>query len=49
VTGFGIGLENARKRLSLLYGDQYELNAQPSGDHYTVELVLPDKMKLPEA
>ena len=46
--GFGIGLENARKRLSLLYGEQYQLNAHPSGDHYVVELVLPDHIDLPD-
>ncbi len=44
--GYGIGLENARKRLSLLYGDKYELSANPSGDHYVVRLTLPDKMEI---
>ena len=47
--GLGIGLENARKRLSLLYGGQYRLQANPSGDHYVVELVLPDKIDIPQA
>lgn len=46
--GYGIGLENARKRLSLLYGEQFTLNANPSGDHYVVELTLPDKIEIPE-
>lgn len=47
--GYGIGLANARKRLSLLYGEQFTLNANPSGDHYVVELTLPDKIEIPEA
>lgn len=46
--GFGIGLENARKRLSLLYGEQYQLRTEPSDDHYIVELVLPDHIDVPE-
>ena len=46
--GLGIGLENARKRIALLYGDQYKLHANPSGDHYMVELVLPDKIDIPQ-
>lgn len=47
--GYGIGLANARKRLSLLYGEQLTLNANPSGDHFVVELTLPDKIEIPEA
>lgn len=47
--GYGIGLANARKRLSLLYGEQFTLNANPSGDHYVVELTIPDKIEIPEA
>ena len=46
--GYGIGLENARKRLSLLYGEQFTLTANPSGDLYRVELTLPDKIEIPE-
>lgn len=47
--GLGIGLQNARKRLSLLYGNQYMLHVDPSGDHYVAELVLPDKIDIPQA
>ena len=46
--GLGIGLENTRKRLALLYGDRYLLHANPSGDHYVVELVLPDIIDIPQ-
>lgn len=49
VKGFGIGLENAKKRLSLLYGESFTLSATPTGDHYVVELTLPDKIEIPEA
>lgn len=45
--GYGIGLENARKSLSLLYGTHFHLVASPSGDHYRVELTLPDKIDIP--
>lgn len=46
---YGIGLANARKRLSLLYGEQFSLSAEPSGGHYVVDLILPDKIGIPEA
>lgn len=42
----GIGLENSRKRLTLLYGDSYELNAAPSSDRFVLELTLPDKIEM---
>lgn len=44
---YGIGLENVRKRLSLMYEDKYHLTAEPSRDHYKVELILPDKIDMP--
>lgn len=44
---YGIGLENAKKRLSLLYGEDYSLKAAPVGDHYSVSLDLPQKIDLP--
>ena len=44
----GIGLENARKRLSLLYGDKLSLHADSYGDHYSVKLIVPDKIEIPE-
>lgn len=45
---YGIGLDNARKRLSILYGELFSLSASPTGDHYVVELTLPDKIDIPE-
>jgi len=45
---YGIGLENARKRLALLYGDRCRLSAGPEGDRYVVCLTLPDKISLEE-
>lgn len=47
--GYGIGLKNAQKRLSLLYGEKYTLISNSSGDQYAVELILPDKIEIPEA
>lgn len=49
VKGLGIGLENAKTRLSLLYGEAYTLRATPSEDQFVVELVLPDKNDIPQA
>ena len=37
-SGSGIGVENLRRRLSLLYPRQYELRAECSGEVYTAEL-----------
>lgn len=44
---YGIGLENSRKRLSLLYGEHFLLHAFRTGNNYIVELVLPDKISIP--
>lgn len=38
--GGGLGMENARRRLELLYGDRHRLRAGGEGDRYTVNLEL---------
>ena len=47
-SGFGIGLENARKRLSLFYGDRYTLDVSKTSDSYSVRLVVPSDIAIPE-
>jgi len=37
----GIGLENVRKRLNLLYGDSYRLTIQQENNEYSVLLIIP--------
>jgi LytS/YehU family sensor histidine kinase len=37
----GIGLANARKRLDLLYGKNYQLTIRDESSTYTVNLKLP--------
>jgi sensor histidine kinase YesM len=37
----GIGLENVRRRLDLLYSDNYTLNIENSDETYNVELIIP--------
>lgn len=37
----GVGLENTRKRLNLIYGDDYTLNIEDTEDTYNVELDIP--------
>ena len=37
----GVGLQNVRRRLDLIYGDSYSLNIGDEETRYTVELVLP--------
>ena len=37
----GIGLENTRKRLDLLYGKKYTMNISDAGGIYEVRLILP--------
>ena len=40
----GVGLGNVRKRLDLLYGNNYALRINDAADVYTVELTLPLKL-----
>ncbi len=37
----GIGLQNVKKRLALLYGDGYDLTIKPGSEYYSVQLLLP--------
>ena len=37
----GVGLQNVRRRLDLIYGDGYSLNIDDQTDTYSVELILP--------
>lgn len=37
----GVGLENVRRRLDLLYGDSSSLRIEDGSDYYTVNLVIP--------
>ncbi|MBK3515782.1 sensor histidine kinase [Carboxylicivirga marina] len=37
----GIGAENSRKRLNLLYGNNYTLEEENSSEHYLIKLTLP--------
>ena len=37
----GVGLENTRKRLNLIYGDDYSLNIDDGEKAYSVELDIP--------
>jgi sensor histidine kinase YesM len=37
----GIGLENIKKRLNLLYGDRYKLDIESKDDEYKVLLIIP--------
>jgi LytS/YehU family sensor histidine kinase len=39
----GVGLDNVRKRLNLIYDKQYSLKIKSEPDTYTVELVIPFK------
>ncbi|MFI4945267.1 MAG: sensor histidine kinase [Burkholderiales bacterium] len=41
--GTGIGLQNVRRRLAALHGDEAELRTVPSDDSFRVELRLPAK------
>ncbi|SFW69354.1 sensor histidine kinase [Chitinophaga sancti] len=49
----GLGLENVRKRLSLLYPDQYDLNIQEEDKYFMVQLQLKikhdEKDQLPDS
>jgi sensor histidine kinase YesM len=37
----GIGLRNVKRRLELIYGDQYQLKTQNTIDHYSITLEIP--------
>lgn len=37
----GIGLENTRKRLNLLYGEKYQMDISENGEVFNVTLILP--------
>ena len=45
--GSGIGLENARRRLDLLYGDRYTLHIDQDAARYELLLVLPAHPETP--
>ena len=36
----GIGLENVRRQLELIYGDRYTLQIQPEGNVFTIDLTI---------
>jgi sensor histidine kinase YesM len=42
----GIGLENIKKRLTLLYGNAYTLSIDEEGGRYDVLLAVPDQTLL---
>ncbi|WP_430817496.1 sensor histidine kinase [Carboxylicivirga sp. RSCT41] len=37
----GIGTENSRKRLDILYGKEYKLHEESTSEHYLIKLTLP--------
>jgi len=37
----GVGLDNIRRRLNLIYDKQYSLKLKSEPDTYTVELIIP--------
>ena len=43
----GIGLDNIRKRLTLLYGESYTLLIDPGAGNYDVLLSIPYQPELP--
>ena len=45
----GIGLENIKKRLEMLYPNQYDLDISYDNDQFNVVLVLQLKSSLPNA
>lgn len=44
----GIGLQNIRNRLDLLYGEDYDLSIESSGKEYSIRLDIPSKCKFLE-
>lgn len=40
-SGSGVGLDNLRKRLQLLFGKDFTLTTEQSGNHYKVQLIFP--------
>jgi len=40
-TSHGVGLENVKKRLELIYGDDFEMDAGQNGDVYSFHLSIP--------
>ena len=42
----GVGLENVRKRLALLYGKDYTLSIDESGGRYEVLLAIPSQPEI---
>ncbi|NLZ19287.1 MAG: histidine kinase [Bacteroidales bacterium] len=45
----GLGHENIRRRLELLYGDRYTLHIDQASDAYELLLVMPDRPETPAA
>lgn len=41
----GVGLQNVRRRLDLIYGDEYQLEVSSSEGQYRVKLVLPQEIR----
>ena len=39
--GSGVGLDNLRKRLQLLFGNDFTLTSELDGNHYKVALIFP--------
>ena len=37
----GVGIENIKRRLKLIYGQKYQLDISDNSDHYTVKLKIP--------
>lgn len=40
-TTSGIGIENTRKRLDIIYGKKYSLNIEENKKHYNLTLIIP--------
>ncbi|MEZ4989665.1 MAG: histidine kinase [Saprospiraceae bacterium] len=39
----GVGLQNVRRRLELIYGQDYDLSVNQTEDQYTVQLMIPQR------